>query len=90
MRIAYWPVVPGIVLSMAVLTGPSAQASETPLCSGCVSCTISGKSDAGYGLVSSIADWAMTTGHYCTNYLPYRPTHGRLVARPENTGMAGT
>lgn len=82
--------VPGLVLAMALLTGSPAQASQTVVCSGYLACTLSGLSDAGYGLVSSIAYWGMTTGHNCTNYVAYRLTHGRTTARPINTGMAGT
>ncbi len=75
---------------MAVMMGAPATATETVLCTGYVPCTIAGMSDAGYGAASSTAYWGMTPGHNCTNYVAYRLTHGRLVARPINTGMAGT
>ncbi len=90
MRAARWPLVSGIVLTMAMTMGLPAQASETTICTGYVSCVLDGKSDAGYGLVSSIAYWGMTPGHNCTNYVAYRLTHGRTTSRPLNTGMAGT
>ena len=32
----------------------------------------------------------MTAGHNCTNYVAYRLTHGRLVARPPGTDSALT
>ena len=34
--------------------------------------------------------WGMTAGHNCTNYVAYRLTHGRLVARPPGTNSAMT
>lgn len=90
MRAARWPLVAGLVLPMAVFTPAPASAGITVLCTGHGGCGLFGKSDAGYGPVSSTEYWGMTPGHNCTNYIAYRLTHGRLVSRPAGTGSAGT
>lgn len=92
MRIAHWPTVISMLICAAVLGMPStAQASSREvLCEGYSSCRSKGYTDSGYGRVRDRAFWGMMTGHSCTNYVAYRLTKHRLVARPPGTGAART
>ncbi len=60
------------------------------VCTGFAGCTTLGRSNGGYGSVFQQSFWNMTAGHNCTNYVAYRLTHGRLVARPPGTDDAMT
>ena len=51
-------------------------------------CATIGRTDGGYGNVFQQSFWNMAAGHNCTNYVAYRLTHGRLVARPPGTDSA--
>jgi surface antigen len=81
-----------VVASMLLIGGAPAQASGTTpvLCTGFTGCQTLGRSEAGYGAVHQQSFWNMTAGHNCTNYVAYRLTHGRLVARPYGTNSALT
>jgi surface antigen len=60
------------------------------LCTGFTGCLTIGRTDGGYGAVYLQSFWSMTAGHNCTNYVAYRLSHGRLVARPPGTNSAMT
>jgi surface antigen len=82
----------GVVVAL-VTTGmatPAQALSIDVVCTGFTGCTTLGRSNGGYGSVFQQSFWNMTAGHNCTNYVAYRLTHGRLVARPPGTDDALT
>lgn len=80
--------------SVMVITGTGAAqagtASSATLCTGFTQCLVAGRSDFGYAAVHRLSFWTMVAGHNCTNYVAYRLTHGRTVARPPGTAGAAT
>lgn len=68
----------------------AASASSTTLCKGFTACAKQGRSHAGYAPVYRASFWNMRAGHNCTNYVGYRLTHGRTVARPPGADGSGT
>ena len=93
MRHAHGPVrLMGAVVALVLMMGaaPAHALSINVLCTGFTGCLTIGRSDSGYGNVYLQSFWRMTAGHNCTNYVAYRLTHGRLVARPPGTGSALT
>ncbi|VXC15034.1 CHAP domain-containing protein [Aeromicrobium sp. 9AM] len=79
-----------VALVMTFCAAPAQGLSITVLCTGFVGCSTAGRPDGGYGAVYLRSFWGMTAGHNCTNYVAYRLTHGRLVARPPGTNSAMT
>ncbi len=79
-----------VALVMTFCAAPAQGLSITVLCTGFVGCSTVGRTDGGYGAVYLRSFWGMTAGHNCTNYIAYRLTHGRLVARPPGTNSAMT
>lgn len=93
MRRAHGPVrLLGVVVAlvMTIWAVPAHALSINVLCTGFTGCAEVGRSDGGYGTVYLQSFWNMTAGHNCTNYVAYRLTHGRLVARPPGTNSALT
>ena len=93
MRHAHGPVrLLGVVVALVMMMGatPAHALSINVLCTGFTGCITIGRSDGGYGNVFQQSFWNMTAGHNCTNYVAYRLTHGRLVARPPGTNSALT
>lgn len=91
MRIAHWPAVISMLIGMAIISVPtSADAARTVLCTGYKQCAAKGYTHGGYDAVRSRSYWNMTPGRNCTNYVAYRLTKGRLVARPPGTESART
>jgi surface antigen len=93
MRHAHGPVrLLGVVVALVTTmwAAPAQALSINVLCTGFTGCITIGRSDGGYGNVFLQSFWNMTAGHNCTNYVAYRLTHGRLVARPPGTNSALT
>ncbi len=81
----------GVVVAMVTtLWATPARASIDVVCTGFAGCATIGRTDGGYGNVFQQSFWNMAAGHNCTNYVAYRLTHGRLVARPPGTDSALT
>jgi surface antigen len=79
-----------VALVTPLCATPAQGASIDVVCTGFTGCVTMGRSDGGYGNVFQQSFWNMTAGHNCTNYVAYRLTHGRLVARPPGTDSALT
>lgn len=80
-----------VVMTGGVVSASPAQAaSDTMLCRGFADCVREGRGHAGYAAVYRSSFWNMRPGHNCTNYIGYRLTRGRLVARPAGAVDAGT
>jgi surface antigen len=79
-----------VALVMMFGAAPAQAQSANVLCTGFAGCNTLGRSDGGYGNVYLQSFWHMTSGHNCTNYVAYRLSHGRLVARPPGTNSALT
>lgn len=82
-----------VVVVFVVSEAPARAASgtsSTTLCKGFSSCASQGRGHGGYGLVHRRSFWNMRPGHNCTNYVGYRLTHGRVVARPPGANDSGT
>ncbi|MEV7395903.1 CHAP domain-containing protein [Aeromicrobium sp. NPDC092404] len=92
MRHAHGPVrLLGVVVALiTTMWAAPAQAALTVLCTGFTGCLTVGRTDSGYANVYLQSFWSMKPGHNCTNYVAYRLTHGRLVARPPGTNSALT
>ena len=93
MRRAHGPVrLLGVVVALVTTmwAAPAQALSITVLCTGFTGCITIGRTDSGYGNVYLQSFWDMTAGHNCTNYVAYRLTHGRIVARPPGTNSAMT
>jgi len=93
MRHAHGPVrLLGVAVAMvlSLWAVPAQGATMTVLCTGFTGCLTAGRTDGGYGAVFLQSFWSMQAGHNCTNYVAYRLTHGRLVARPPGTNSALT
>lgn len=91
MRIAHWPTVISMVIGVVIFGIPtSADAARTVLCTSYAQCKAKGFTDGGYGSVRSTSYWNQTPGRNCTNYVAYRLTKNRLVARPPGTDAART
>lgn len=83
----------GMMASIMLTSGigaAQAGSGSSTLCTGFVRCSDAGRSDSGYAAVYRLSFWTMVTGHNCTNYVAYRLTHGRTVARPPGTAGAST
>jgi surface antigen len=82
----------GVVVALVASTWatPARALSIDVVCTGFTGCVTIGRSDGGYGNVFQQSFWNMAAGHNCTNYVAYRLTHGRLVARPPGTDSALT
>jgi surface antigen len=78
------------VLVTTLWAAPAGALSMNVVCTGFTGCATLGRSDGGYAKVFQQSFWHMTAGHNCTNYVAYRLTHGRLVARPPGTSSALT
>ncbi|WP_082582411.1 CHAP domain-containing protein [Aeromicrobium sp. Root236] len=79
-----------VAMVMTLWAAPAQGLSLTVLCTGFTGCLTIGRTDGGYGAAYLQSFWSMTAGHNCTNYVAYRLTHGRLVARPPGTNSALT
>ncbi|WP_332667283.1 CHAP domain-containing protein [Aeromicrobium sp.] len=79
-----------VALVMMMWAVPAQALTINVLCTGFTGCITLGRADGGYGTVFQQSFWNMTAGHNCTNYVAYRLTHGRLVARPPGTNSALT
>lgn len=81
-----------MIMTMGIVLAAPAQAapSSTTLCKGFRDCADKGRGHGGYGPVFRSSFWSMRPGHNCTNYVAYRLTHGRLVARPPGAIDSGT
>jgi surface antigen len=92
MRHAHGPVrLLAVVALLTTLWAAPAQAlTINVLCTGFTGCLTIGYTDGGYGGVYLQSFWSMTAGHNCTNYVAYRLSHGRVVARPPGTNSALT
>jgi surface antigen len=84
--------VTAMVLTIGGLAGasPVQAASSSTLCKGFGDCADEGRSSGGYAPYYRRSFWNMRAGHNCTNYVAYRLTHGRLVARPPGANDAST
>lgn len=89
-----WVAGVAVAMSTLVLAGAPAAEAATPkpatLCTTFVLCEATGRTSGGYSLVFLTSFWSMTPGHNCTNYVSYRLSHGRTVARPPGTGNAAS
>ena len=94
MRHAHGPVrlLLGVVVALATTlwAAPAQALSTSVLCTGFTGCLTIGRTDGGYANVYLQSFWNMTPGHNCTNYVAYRLSHSRLVARPPGTSSALT
>lgn len=92
MRIAHWPALISMLIGMAIISVPTSAdaAPRTVLCTGYKQCAAKGYTHGGYASVRSRSYWNMTPGRSCTNYVAYRLTKNRLVARPPGTDAALT
>lgn len=96
MRIAHWPALTsmlvGLLVGTALISVPSTAdaAARTVLCSGYSQCAATGYGHGGYASARHRSYWNQTPGRSCTNYVAYRLTKNRLVARPPGTGAART
>lgn len=94
MRHAHGPVrgvgaLAAAILIMNVLVPAPASAVSVNLCTGILKCLTVSLGDAGYSTVRSKANWGMTPGTNCTNYVGYRlNSGGRLTARPPGLSSA--
>lgn len=80
-----------MMVSGLVSAAPAGAAtSSTTLCKGFSGCVERGRGHGGYGPVYRGSFWNMRPGHNCTNYVGYRLTHGRVVARPPGANGSGT
>lgn len=70
-----------------VLSGASAEASVSTLCTGYAGCARAGMSNSGYSSWGSTMYWRMYGGHNCTNYVAYRMVQTGLAnTRPWSGG----
>ena len=77
------------VLIMNVLVAAPAGAVSINLCTGILKCLSLSLGDSGYSTVQTRANWGMTPGTNCTNYVGYRlNSGGRLTARPPGLSTA--
>lgn len=82
----------GALVAVIMIMGmtPAQAASSSLLCRGFVGCLTEGLGSAGYRLVFRDSHWNMAPGHSCTNYVAYRLSKGRVVARPTGAVDAAT
>lgn len=92
MRYAHWPALISMLIGMAIWSAPTSAeaAGRTVLCKGYTQCAAKGYTHGGYAKVRARSFWNMTPGRSCTNYVAYRLTKNRLVARPPGTDAART
>ena len=91
MRHAHGPVrLLGLAVAMVMTLWAAPAQAASVLCTGFTGCLAAGRTNGGYGAVFLTSFWGMKGGHNCTNYVAYRLTHGRLVARPPGTNSALT
>lgn len=91
MRIAHWPTVISMLIGLAIFGIPqSADAAGTVLCTSYARCRAQGYTDGGYGSARATSYWNQVPGRNCTNYVAYRLTNARLVARPPGSDAART
>lgn len=91
MRIARGPLAIVLIVVAAITSTPaSAGASSSLLCQGFTQCEKRGYTHDGYRGVQKQSFWNMKSGTNCTNYVAYRVTKDRLVARPPGTNDAST
>lgn len=85
-------VVGALVAAILVFSVTPAEAAggNSTICKGFKGCVNEERSHAGYGAEYRQSFWNMRAGHNCTNYVAYRLTHGRLVARPPGANDAGS
>lgn len=80
-----------VMMSAVMMSATPAQAADsTTVCQGFRGCDNEERSHGGYADVFRESFWNMRAGHNCTNYVAFRLTHGRLVARPPGANDAGT